>query len=151
MGGHKVGLIGVNRSRVVAEPERLTQCKGFIDLGAEHLGCLGDLGAQPRSCTFSTTAGLDDGSPVLSLEFNNGFSYFTPKTVELHITKVGGVAPDLKSYSAAIATCEAKGQWQRAFRLLSRMHDVSVAPDVGCYHGVMGACKTGNKWESAVE
>jgi len=63
------------KSREVTERERASDFRGFVDLGREHRDWLG---GDNGECLF------------LVLEFDNTFSFFTGKTVELQLTKTSG-------------------------------------------------------------
>jgi len=135
--GHKVGLRGVDKNRVVAEPSRGKEFSGYLDLGDEHLDCLG-------------TRGSADGQVILTLEFDNYFSYFTSKTIELQLAKVSGAAPDPGSFQKAITKCTAKREWESALRLLGRMRSVGVNRSVGCYNAAIRVCMESKQWETTL-
>lgn len=152
--GAKVGLIGVHRSRVVFERERGVDFNGFLDLGGEHIGCLGDLGAafsggaaSPSSIRCSDAA---VSQPVLTIEFDNFFSYFRDKTIHLELFKVAGAAPHSSSFNSEIAACAPDRQWERSLRLMVRMRDVGVAQTVGTFNSALGVCKAARQWELAL-
>lgn len=46
------------------------------------------------------------------------------------------------AYTAAIAGCEAEGQWKMAFRLVDRMRKRGVQPNAVTFVAVLGACAT---------
>eukprot|EP00929_Paragymnodinium_shiwhaense_P091257 TRINITY_DN51282_c0_g1_i1.p1 TRINITY_DN51282_c0_g1~~TRINITY_DN51282_c0_g1_i1.p1 ORF type:complete len:267 (-),score=56.78 TRINITY_DN51282_c0_g1_i1:207-1007(-) len=119
---------GTERSREVVERERSAEFTGFLDLGAEHKGWLSDLGAASADGAASHAC--------LSFDFDNSYSWFTPKTVQLTLKKVGpsltsrahsaGEAPqaslDLRQrFAQALEDCRAEGQWELSLRLLGRM------------------------------
>ncbi|CAE8691792.1 unnamed protein product [Polarella glacialis] len=135
--GHRVGLRGVDRSRVVAERTRGTHFSGQLDLSLEHAGCLGDAAGG--------------GRPYLQLEFDNYFSYFTPKTITLQQSKSASAAPDVESYNSAIASCEGQKQWERALSLMDRMLGVGISPNASSFAATIGACKSAGQWAMALE
>lgn len=77
--GRRVGLVGVDSSRVLAETQRRGAFRGHIDLGGEDKDC---------------AAGAHEGL-VLTLEISNSFSIFAAKDVTLRMTKLrpGGGVP----------------------------------------------------------
>lgn len=140
---------GVDRSREVTERERGCEFSGFLDLGKEHQSWLSELGAA--SGLSAASGGVRECSPMLTLEFDNSYSYFTAKKVELCLCKIGGVAPKVKSYTDAIASCEAGAQWERALQLLDRMADVGIGADIEVYHAAMVVCRAGGSWEKTLD
>uniref|UniRef100_A0A7S2FH84 Uncharacterized protein n=1 Tax=Alexandrium andersonii TaxID=327968 RepID=A0A7S2FH84_9DINO len=123
------------RSREITERERAGEFSGYLDLSKEHVEWMGDVGS---------------GTAVLSLEFDNTYSFFTSKRVELRLTKLCGAPPKLRCYNAAIVACEGAKQWERALQLLTRMRDVRVAPDVSSYNTAMSVCRSARRWQDAL-
>eukprot|EP00929_Paragymnodinium_shiwhaense_P091258 TRINITY_DN51282_c0_g1_i2.p1 TRINITY_DN51282_c0_g1~~TRINITY_DN51282_c0_g1_i2.p1 ORF type:complete len:354 (-),score=73.14 TRINITY_DN51282_c0_g1_i2:55-1116(-) len=148
---------GTERSREVVERERSAEFTGFLDLGAEHKGWLSDLGAASADGAASHAC--------LSFDFDNSYSWFTPKTVQLTLKKVGpsltsrahsaGEAPqaslDLRQrFAQALEDCRAEGQWELSLRLLGRMRQASVPPDVSQVNTAMDVCGRSGHWAHAL-
>mmetsp|Transcript_17194 Transcript_17194/g.54263 ORF Transcript_17194/g.54263 Transcript_17194/m.54263 type:complete len:313 (+) Transcript_17194:43-981(+) len=144
---------GAPRGLEVTERERAGEFEGYLDLGKDHKHWLVELGAAPSSTAGAGQrgGGAGGGGPVLELEFDNSYSFFTAKTVELQLWKLAGAPPRVRSYGAAIAACEASRQWERALQLLARMRDVGLAPDVAVYNAALGVCRASRKWQGALE
>lgn len=134
---------GKDRVREVTERERCSEFNGYLDLAADHIGWLEEIGAPaPPS---------GSGSPaVLKLMFDNTYSFFTPKHIEVRFKKVPGAAPRASSYLQAINVCEAEGRWQRALMLLDRMQGVKLSTDTQCFNATICACRAGGRWREAL-
>lgn len=75
VGGRRVRLVGVDRSRVVSERDRRTAFRGRLDLSGEHADCFG-----------GPLCSSDGSALTLTVEFDNSFSYFACKAVDLRLT-----------------------------------------------------------------
>lgn len=74
--GRRLGLVGVDSTRVVQERERRAVHQGFLDLAGEHKGCIGLPAVRPGGA-----------AAILVLEVDNSFSFFRGKDITLQITK----------------------------------------------------------------
>eukprot|EP00927_Polykrikos_kofoidii_P057791 TRINITY_DN51980_c0_g1_i1.p1 TRINITY_DN51980_c0_g1~~TRINITY_DN51980_c0_g1_i1.p1 ORF type:complete len:346 (-),score=52.92 TRINITY_DN51980_c0_g1_i1:42-1079(-) len=141
--GRRVGLVGVHKCRVVSEVERVTEFDGFLDLGAEHAGCLGELG---RTAAEDTSHEFE-----LSFQFDNNFSYFAAKKVELNLHKIEGAAPYPDSFASKIRSFKAGAQWQRTARLLNRMYDIGLRPNANTYSAAMEVFCAARRWGTVLK
>merc|ERR1719506_2844433 len=78
---------------------------------------------------------------TLELSFDNTFSYFTAKRIDLQLWKAAGVAPSTAGYTEAFEACVAKADWQQAQRLRTRMHEVGIPHDLRSYHALLRVCE----------
>lgn len=69
----------------------------------------------------------------------------------LETMRSDGLAPECKTYSAAISAYEKVGQWQKALDLFREMQSDGVRPDVISFNAVIAACGKGQQWEYALQ
>jgi pentatricopeptide repeat domain-containing protein 1 len=70
----------------------------------------------------------------------------------------GNLVPDVPTYSSAISSCEAAGEWQRALGVLQMMMDDdadlendSSLLNLYCFNAAISACEKGGAWVEALE
>jgi pentatricopeptide repeat domain-containing protein 1 len=69
-----------------------------------------------------------------------------------------GVKADIQTFSSAISSCEAAGEWQRALGVLQAMMDADdnemedgTALNLYCFNAAISACEKGGAWVEALE
>jgi len=157
---------GAARSRGVTERERFTSFTGFVDLSKDHAGWLQELGFTPKesgstpaarrpeaaSPTATSSSSSSACRPVLELELDNEYSWFTPKVVQLRIKKATPAPPRPKTFAAALEAYEPASRWEHALQLLSRMREQAhVTPDVDMFNIALSACKEAKQWEATLQ
>jgi len=133
---------GANDVHVISGVERGVEFEGYVDLGGQHAYCLAGLSS-------SASAGTDKGL-TLELHFDNCFSYFTGKRVDLEFWKVSGVTRSTADYTEALEACIPKAESSRALQLLERMRKVHVEPDLGSYQAVLRVLEASHQWEDSL-
>lgn len=128
----------------VTERERCSEFDGCVDLLKEHAPFFSKLGASVASTPTSDRAGP---LATLSLSFDNSYSMFTAKTLEVVMHKVGGVSRDVCSFSAAM---QSRNDWEEVLRIFHRMLDLGLQPDQECYEAVVQANGAGKRWGIAL-
>lgn len=71
-------------------------------------------------------------------------------TTILETMRLDGLAPELKTYSAAMTACEKVGEWEGAIELLHEMQREGIRPDVISFNAAMAACLKGGNYERAL-
>lgn len=145
---------GVNRCRDVTERERFSSFSGFVDFSKEHAGWLQQLGYSPKDGSGSPShrASSSSSRPVFELEFDNRYSWFAAKTVQLRVSKVSALPPRPTSFEAALAACEPGSRWEYALQLLGRMRkQAHITPDAQMFNVALNACKDSGKWEAVLQ
>ncbi|CAJ1331932.1 unnamed protein product [Effrenium voratum] len=61
------------------------------------------------------------------------------------------LAPDVITYSHAMAAAKEAGSWQRALELLNEAHADQLQPDSALYTHAISACASGSSWENALQ
>jgi pentatricopeptide repeat domain-containing protein 1 len=62
-----------------------------------------------------------------------------------------GIAPNVRSYTAAIDACSKGGQWQKALKLLTEMQLQGITPNEKTFTAAIDACSKGGQWQQAFE
>uniref|UniRef100_A0A7S4IIR1 Smr domain-containing protein n=1 Tax=Odontella aurita TaxID=265563 RepID=A0A7S4IIR1_9STRA len=117
------------------------------------------------------------GVAVEEEEEDEGLQWWECSLSLLRRMKEEGIVPDVQTYSSAISSCEAAGQWQRAIGILRSMSDESSSlsapsssggdddrreeeregeglialPNLFCFNAAIAACEKGGAWLEAVE
>jgi len=152
--------MGVERSREVIERERSEDFSGFVDLSGAHKSWLSELGAASTDGSLISAG----GRALLVFDFDNLYSWFTPKTVRLTIKKLNpsltarmlptaDAARELdlrQRFVQALNDCRAEGQWELSLRLLGRMRQASVPPDVQDLNTAIDVCGRSGHWQHAL-
>merc|ERR1711966_224535 len=63
---------------------------------------------------------------------------------------MGGIDPNVVTYSAAISACGKSGQWKTALLLLKEMRGADLTPNVITYSAAISACEKGGQREKAL-
>mmetsp|Transcript_35285 Transcript_35285/g.82369 ORF Transcript_35285/g.82369 Transcript_35285/m.82369 type:complete len:490 (+) Transcript_35285:99-1568(+) len=135
---------GPERSKEVTERERASSFSGFIDVGMEHAGMLQELGGAAKDSSKRSGA-------VLVLDFDNTYSFFTKKNVQVKLTKLPGCEPKPRILKEALAACKASKEWERSLRLLRRMPHLRIEPDLEMYNTALQVQRAAGQWQSALQ
>mmetsp|Transcript_91175 Transcript_91175/g.292695 ORF Transcript_91175/g.292695 Transcript_91175/m.292695 type:complete len:342 (-) Transcript_91175:130-1155(-) len=141
---------GVDRSEEITERERSEEFAGFVDLGKDHDGMLKSLGVASTVIPSPSSSSSSVCKAVLELELDNYYSYFTPKRVELCISKSSGVPSRAKSFDELVAACEPNSRWEHALRLFGKMRDANVVSDVQMYNKALAVLRDAARWEECL-
>ena len=108
-------------------------------------------GVKPDLVAYNVTANLHrrsgDWMQVLALleEMKEEAAATAAAAAAASTSLGGGVAPDVVTYSTAMAACGEAGEWEKALELLAEMPSMGVPPNVVAYTAAVAACGRGGQ------